>query len=173
MDMKLPFALKIKIPSAKNKMHRVNPTGVKQGNYTIPYAVALVDEMRKQEISRGAHSQNSLKKVVKVSKIREDIARRKLKKGGLVRKIAQPLEFMKTSKFHPKTMLVLTDSFLEEVSGKVKPKNAFDIAGLLRKKVPSLPESMIQSYSNWVYSFIQKEENVERLIEFRKELKKE
>ena len=173
MRLKLPISIKIRLPKKrKNEIHRVGPTGVRQGNYTIPYSVALVDEMRKEEISRGAKSQRSVKRV-SVSKIRADIARKRLKKEGVARRSANPVEFMKKSNLHPKTMLVLTDAFLTGFNGKVNPKNAFDVASLIRRQVPSLPESLIQSYSNWVYSTIQTEEGKMQLSAFREKIKKE
>ena len=175
MRVKLPLSLKIKVPKVrKDAAHSGKPTGVKQGNYTIPYAVALVDEMRKEEIRRGAaRTMRLTKKGPSISKIRSNIARRNIKKGGVAKRVADPFEFMQTSKFHPKTMLVLTDAFLTGFNGKVKPRNAFDVASLIRKQVPSLPESLIQTYSNWVYSTIQTEEGKTQLNEFRKKIQKE
>jgi len=89
-----------------------------------------------------------------------------------MRKEVLPNDFMQKNKLGPKTMNVLSNAFFSSFRDANRaPKNAFEILGVLRSKVPSLPESILTSYSNWVFTFIQNKENEQKLIEFLKQVK--
>lgn len=158
----------------KSGVHLVAPNGMVQGNYIIPYSVAMVDAIRKREFSGRKYIVNSAEtKKLSVSQIREKIAKQKAKSLGgsksAVRVIA-PDSFMGQAHFSPKTMFVLTEAFLGAGVNPKKRSTAFDIASKLRLQVPSLSEAMIQSYANWVYSFTLIEGNREKLSDFKNAL---
>ncbi len=141
----------------------------------IPTSVALVEKMREAEFSRRTVNLGISSKTLSVSRIRSQLTAKKnrlLKVKG-VRKIQAPLEFMKTSELNPRTMLVLTETFLREFNKKDKfttPKNALHVQEKLRVKLGTLPKGLIQKYSNWVYSFTQSKGNRATLAALRKKI---
>jgi hypothetical protein len=142
----------------------------------VPTFVFYVDQLRRAEFG-GTQSpllKNSKSKF-SVSKIRKSIDKVRMRKGGEARRVATPTEFMKSANLPPRVMLFLTDAFLSNFAQLYKQKHlgAFDISSTLRKQVPSLSESLIQSYSNWGYSVLQTNEGKVGLAEFSKKMKKE
>lgn len=156
----------------QKKSRSICPKGVVRRGFLVPTSVVVVEELRAFENSRNTRFLIKSKNV-SVSKIRERISKSKIRRGLVkeTRKILSPNAFMFESKINSKTMLVLIEAFLEGFK-KTKPRNAFDIATRIRPRVPSITESLIQSYSNWVYSFLQEKEGLNELVKLRTKIKK-
>ena len=167
-----------------------NHKGFMQRGVIRSTAVAIVDAEKTKAFVTQANKFKLPKS--RILKIREQIASERLKaqtKGKakfsdtLLKKEVTPLEFMKKSRVNSRTMILLTETFLNNFNrntlvGKVRSGNqrklrgAFDIMEVLRIKFRTLPEHVIQDYSNWVYSFLQKKGNRTKLVGFRNKILK-
>ena len=155
--------------------HQVTVRGVLSNGQMIPYGVALVDALRKEEIRAGAaRSLLKPKNLRSIAEIRREVMDKKMKKRVIESKgIAEPIEFIRISHTNSDLMLSFIETFLTTfVRGKktAVPRTPFDIADRLRPKLSRVPEGIIQSYSNWLYAFTRVKGNRAKLVAFRKKI---